>query len=202
MDICTMLASAQNPRHLLLAAICLLQVCILDYLTPLSTSGALGILYMISIPILMKESKKTIIYMAGLSTALIIINYVYFSSISGASQWMFPINRIISVIGLWVATTIALDYKKVQSQLINQTTSYTETLEEIIFMTSHSVRNPVTNIVKIVELMDDEELTAQNLREMMGYLRKSVKDLESATREMTDSICDKEYNQTVLSVAV
>ncbi|WP_146186454.1 hypothetical protein [Pedobacter sp. HMWF019] len=148
----------------------------------------------------MKESKKIIICVASLSTALIILNYLYFSSDLPVSQWMFPVNRIISVIGLWVATAIALDYKKVRNQLSNQTTSYTETLEEIIFITSHKVRNPVTNIVKIVELMDDEDLTEQNVKEMMFYLRKSVKDLESATREMTDHICDKEYNQNVLSV--
>lgn len=165
-------------------------------------AGGIGILYMASFPIIMHESKKTIIYITCLSTTLIILNYIYFSSISSNPQWMFPINRIISVIGLWVAATIVLDYKKVHTQLSNQTTSYTETLEEIIFITSHKVRNPVTNIVKIVELMDDENLTEQNLKEMMFYLHKSVKDLESATREMTDNICDKEYNQNVLSVSL
>ncbi|PTT02720.1 hypothetical protein DBR11_04125 [Pedobacter sp. HMWF019] len=195
-----MIEPRQNPKHLILAAICLLQICILDYLTPLETSGGFGILYIACIPIVMKESKKIIICVASLSTALIILNYLYFSSDLPVSQWMFPVNRIISVIGLWVATAIALDYKKVRNQLSNQTTSYTETLEEIIFITSHKVRNPVTNIVKIVELMDDEDLTEQNVKEMMFYLRKSVKDLESATREMTDHICDKEYNQNVLSV--
>lgn len=197
-----MIESLQNSRHLMLAALCLLLVCILDYLTPLHTAGGIGILYMASIPIIMQESKKAIIYMACLSTALIILNYIYFSSISDTSQWGFPINRVISVIGLWVATAIALDYKIVQNKLSNQTTSYTETLEEIIFITSHKVRNPVTNIVKIIELMDDEHLTEQNLKEMMLYLRKSAKDLESATREMTDNICDKEYNQEILSPSI
>ncbi|RAJ31053.1 hypothetical protein LY11_02282 [Pedobacter cryoconitis] len=184
----------------MLAAICLLLVCILDYLTPLHIGG-IGIFYMASIPIVMQESKKTIIYIAALATVLITLNYLYFSTISPSPEWKIPINRIISVAGLWVTAVIAMNYKQLQHQLFSQRTDYTETLEEVIFITSHKVRNPVTNIVKIIELLEDDHLSEQNIKEMMQHLRKSAKDLEIATREMTDTISEKEYNKEILSLS-
>ncbi|MBB6271061.1 putative membrane protein [Pedobacter cryoconitis] len=196
-----MITTVQNSRRLTLAGICLLLVCILDYLTPLHIGG-IGIFYMASIPIVMNESKKTIIYIAALATVLIISNYIYFYPASFESVWILPINRIISVLGLWVAAIIGINYKHLQNKLSNQRAAYTQTLNDVIFINSHKVRNPVTNIVKIAELMDDEHLTAQNIKEMVFYLRKSAEDLDIATREMTDTICKEENNHYILSLSL
>ena len=178
---------------------CFLFVFTLDYLIPFKVAGGIGTLYIAAILINTTESKKTILFTTLLATILISIKFIYFFNISNPVQHLgFPFNRILSIIGLWVATVVALKVKQADEELLLQRAKYTEAIEEIIYINSHKVRKPVTNIVKLVELMEDDNLSDKHAKQMMAYLRKSAKELESATREMTDTISEKDYNQELL----
>lgn len=178
-----MIKSVETSKSLLLAIFCLLFICVLDYLTPLDV--AIGILYTSTILVALRESRKTILLLTVIATLLIIINYIYFNSIAAASHWVFPVNRLISIIGLWVTTTIALNYKGVQEKLLKERIEYTETLEEVLYITSHRVKNPVANIVKIVEVMGDDHISVKSLKEMIPFLGKSAEELNTVVKDMT-----------------
>lgn len=143
--------------------------------------------------IVIKDSKKTIFYVASLSTILIVLNYIYFNFNAPALTRGVPINKISSIVGLWIIAITAVHYNDARHSLALQKKHYNRTMEEIIFMTTHEVRNPVTNIVKIVEFMNEESVSNRNKDELMVYLRRSVEELESATRQMTDNICYKRH---------
>lgn len=186
-------------KQLMLAEMCFLFVFILDALTPLKVAGGIGILYMVVVLISMYESKKAILYTALFATLLIIIKYICFSIYLHPSQQSgIPFNRIISIIGLWIAVIVALKSKQFDELLLTQKSEYTKTIKEIIYINSHKVRKPVTNIVKLVELMEDNNLSDNQARELMVYLRQSAQELEVATKEMTDTISRKRYNRRLL----
>lgn len=178
-----MIKSVETSKSLLFAIFCLLFVCILDYLTPLDV--AIGILYTSTILVALGESRKIILLMTIIATLLIISNFIYFNAIAVASHWVFPVNRLISITGLWVTTTIALNYKGIQEKLLKERIEYTEALEEVLYITSHRVKNPVANIVKIVAVMGDDHISVKSLKEMIPFLGKSAEELNTVVKEMT-----------------
>lgn len=191
--------SIENQKQLMLAEMCFLFVFILDSLMPLHVAGGIGVLYIVAILICMYESKKTILYTALFATLLIILKYIFFAFFLHPLQHQgIPFNRIISLIGLWIAVIVALKSKQIDELLIIKKSEYKETIAEIIYINSHKVRKPVTNIVKLVELMEDNNLSDQHAKQMLAHLRKSAQELEAATREMTDTISEKEYNHEIL----
>lgn len=65
---------------------------------------------------------------------------------------------------------------------------YTEGLEEMIFLTSHKVRQPVTNILGLSSLLDNANISLDHLREITGYMKASAERLDDFTRELTNFI--------------
>lgn len=67
---------------------------------------------------------------------------------------------------------------------------YIHDLEEMIFITSHRVRKPITNILGIMHLLENSNLSLEELRITMGSLKQSIQSLDLYTRELTDHIAD------------
>lgn len=195
-----MTKSKNTYKNLWLPVVLLLTVMIIDYFTPLYV--AVGVLYSSVILVSLRESRIRIMVFAIIATSFIVINFLYFNNIVETTHWIFPINRLTSLIGLWVTTIIALNYKQVAGKLLKERTDYAETLEEIIFANSHKVRKPLANIVKLVELMEDEQTSENEIREMLPLLGQSAAELDEVTREMTDAISSKEYNRNLLSPSI
>lgn len=195
-----MTKSKSTYKYLWLPVVLLLTVMIIDYFTPLYV--AVGVLYSAVILVSLRESKMRIMVLAIIATSFIVINFMYFNNIVEHPHWVFPINRLTSLIGLWVTTVIALNYKQVVDKLLKERTDYSETLEEIIFANSHKVRRPLANIVKLVELMKDEQASDKDIKEMLPLLGQSAAELEGVTREMTDAISSKDYNRELLSPSI
>lgn len=70
----------------------------------------------------------------------------------------------------------------------NERKKYTEGLEEMIFMTSHKVRQPVTNILGLSSLLDNASISLEQLREITGYMKVSAERLDDFTKELTNFI--------------
>jgi signal transduction histidine kinase len=73
-----------------------------------------------------------------------------------------------------------------QSQNLRE--NYIHTLEEILQKTSHQVRQPLAQILGIVEIIGTDP--SADTDEMFDYLRRSARHLDVVTRELNDYIYD------------
>jgi PAS domain S-box-containing protein len=74
---------------------------------------------------------------------------------------------------------------------------YTKELEEMIYITSHKIRQPVAHILGLAYLVEKTQNSKDELDKMTRYMKKAAEDLDSFTAELTHFI-DKshEKNQT------
>jgi PAS domain S-box-containing protein len=61
---------------------------------------------------------------------------------------------------------------------------YIRGLEEMMFMTSHSVRQPIANILGVVNLFDKSLDSPGEMTKLLGFIKKSAHDLEAFTRDL------------------
>lgn len=65
---------------------------------------------------------------------------------------------------------------------------YVEQLEEMLYMTSHMIRQPVTNIVGLTESLDlHENLSIEEIKQL-NFIKKSALDLDEFTHDLNDFI--------------
>ncbi|WP_291102745.1 MULTISPECIES: PAS domain-containing protein [unclassified Flavobacterium] len=60
---------------------------------------------------------------------------------------------------------------------------YVKSLEEMLFMISHKVRQPVANIIGLADQLTD--LSSSSTDEVIGYIKKSAVSLDVFTRELS-----------------
>lgn len=65
------------------------------------------------------------------------------------------------------------------------TIEYVKSLEELLFKTSHEVRQPVAHILGLSNLLDQSINTASDLKTLIGYMKHSAQSLDKFTRELT-----------------
>ncbi|MFM6975369.1 MAG: PAS domain-containing protein [Sphingobacteriaceae bacterium] len=65
---------------------------------------------------------------------------------------------------------------------------YTQDLEEMIFITSHKVRQPVSNILGLSALLDSASISLEELKNISGYMKQSAIKLDNFTKELTNFI--------------
>jgi signal transduction histidine kinase len=65
-------------------------------------------------------------------------------------------------------------------------------LEEMMFMTSHRVRQPIARIIGVSTLLESENNSREELIRMTGYMKQSAEALDTLTRELATFIHDKE----------
>lgn len=64
--------------------------------------------------------------------------------------------------------------------------AYTIGLEEMIFITSHKVRQPVAHILGLSGLLDQSiDYSINELKNIVGYFKKSATTLDNFTKELT-----------------
>jgi signal transduction histidine kinase len=62
----------------------------------------------------------------------------------------------------------------------------------LLFTLSHKIRKPVANIQAIAELMDSVELqTSPVLKEYLGYLNQSNRELDAYIHELNHLLAEK-----------
>lgn len=61
-------------------------------------------------------------------------------------------------------------------------------LEDMLFMISHNVRQPVTNLVGLVNLLESKENSEEELATILTYIKDSAYALDDFTRELTTYI--------------
>jgi signal transduction histidine kinase len=63
--------------------------------------------------------------------------------------------------------------------------TYVKGLEEMIYMTSHKVRQPVSNILSFSELLESTTISQVDLLQISQYMKQSAINLDVFTRELT-----------------
>ena len=70
-------------------------------------------------------------------------------------------------------------------------------LEQMMFITSHKIRQPITQIIGLSSLMDTLSDSPEQLKEMTGYIQESAHSLDNFTRELTSFIYAQEIKHKV-----
>lgn len=65
-----------------------------------------------------------------------------------------------------------------------------DVLEEMMFHTSHKVRQPVSHIMGVSYLLDQKIVSGDDLQRVTRYLKNSLADLDNFTRELTQTMHD------------
>ncbi len=65
---------------------------------------------------------------------------------------------------------------------------YISQLEELAFTTSHIVRQPLTSILGIIQLMEYDAISPADLTDILSDLKEQIKNFDSRTRELNDTI--------------
>lgn len=73
------------------------------------------------------------------------------------------------------------DRKKIEEEQ----QAYVKSLEEMIFMTSHEVRHPISQILGISTILEDAVILNGEEKELLSYLKQSALQLDTFTRELT-----------------
>lgn len=70
----------------------------------------------------------------------------------------------------------------------NSHKEYIQSLEEIMYMTSHQLRQPIAHILGLSELLDANNNTPEELVEIKKFIKQSAECLDKFTRELTTFI--------------
>ena len=89
------------------------------------------------------------------------------------------------------ATELSIAYNEIKKaeEFLKQ---YVQGLEEMIFMTHHRVRQPISNILGLANVLDHYLRSPATLKKMTGYMKTSAIDLDLFTQELTAFIVDLE----------
>ncbi len=92
--------------------------------------------------------------------------------------------------GLFILSIDITERKKIEENRIE----YINGLEKMLFMTSHRVRQPITQIMGMSSLLNTTKSTREDLLQITDYMKQSVESLDSFTKELTtymNSLHDK-----------
>ncbi len=90
-------------------------------------------------------------------------------------------DKIRYVIGYGIDVT---SIKKADAQK----DEYIKQLEEIAFTTSHKVRHPLVNIQGLLPMLEDENLSEEDRKRVMQYMKDCTKLLDEFTRELSKNL--------------
>ncbi len=75
-----------------------------------------------------------------------------------------------------------------RKQLEEEKGKYINSLEEMLFMISHKVRQPIANILGFSNLMDSKKNFQEDLDKIVEYMKQSALSLDTFTKELTTFI--------------
>jgi len=90
-------------------------------------------------------------------------------------------EKIIQYLSL---RTLISDRKKLEEEKVK----YINSLEEMLFMVSHKVRQPVAHILGVSNLLDNKANSQDDLNKIVGYMKQSALSLDTFTTELTTFI--------------
>lgn len=93
-----------------------------------------------------------------------------------------PIRDEYGNITEYFSIRIPIDDKK---KIEEERQAYVKSLEEMIFMTSHQVRHPISQILGIATVLEGAVILDKEQVELISHLKQSALTLDTFTRELT-----------------
>ena len=160
-----------------------------DYFMP--SEAAVGIFYLIPITIVFNRRKRVIFLFSLLSSFLLLINYFIFYE-NHVVDAVYKDNRILAILAILSISFFAIKYRILRDKSKLQKELRIKALEEMLFMTSHKVRQPVANILGIAGLLDDPIKSQEELKTVVSYIKQSTQLLDNFTKELNEFIADEQ----------
>ena len=88
--------------------------------------------------------------------------------------------------GIFILSIDITERKKAEQQRLD----HIDALEEMIFMTSHKVRQPITNILGVSHMLDLPDYSQDELHQIASHMRQAILSLDAFTQELTHLIHD------------
>ena len=172
-------------RSVILASVALLTILILDFLTPLGV--AIGVLYVVCSFLVSRESPTVIITFSVVTAFLALLKFMVF--VTADTSYMPYVNRIISVIAIGIICLVSLRYRRLWERLDAQRNSHIKELQEMLFVTSHKIRRPISTCLGLMQLIDSSKSVDQaELHKIIQHLKENALELDTFTKELTKFI--------------
>ncbi|MBI2967649.1 MAG: hypothetical protein HYY40_07530 [Bacteroidetes bacterium] len=137
-------------RNQLLALTSMLIVLAIDILTPLGV--AVGVLYLFCFFLVCRENKKVIILFAIITSLFTVIKLAVF--VTPETNWMVYSNRAITLFVILTTAILSLRHRTLIEKTNAEKAIYVKELEQMLFMTSHKVRQPIAQCLGLMNVID------------------------------------------------
>ena len=77
-----------------------------------------------------------------------------------------------------------------------QNANFIAQFEEIAFKTSHKFRGPLTNIIGVINLIDANEISKDEIKEIISFLKIDVSKLDITSRDLATFINNYQFNKS------
>jgi signal transduction histidine kinase len=178
---------------------------LVDIFTP---SGiAIGLLYLLSLSFVSNESRRTIISFALTCVILTIADFILsyynfygqFSPVKLSQGELMYLERFLTCSGILNYTLIVLRYRKIREETEMKKQALIKSLEDMLYMMSHKVRHSVTQITGLMQVLNSNDLTQEQLSAFLELMKQPALSLDEFTREITSFIAEikqKEISDT------
>lgn len=187
----------KQKKSKILAAFFLLIIFFIDLIVPMGI--AVGILYLFGFLLVCSQNKKMIITFALITSFLTLAKFFIF--LSPGTNYMVYANRGITIILIWIITVLAIRHRILTEVINSERRVYINELEKMLFITSHKVRQPITNILGLANQLDSPPNSPEEIIKIIGYMKQSALSLENFTSELTSFIYDIKQNQKINTIS-
>lgn len=178
------LSEGHNKDRFIIAIGTITTIFIIDLLIPLGIP--IGALYPLVIIFTKHSPVKKIKFYGLLSIVFVIVKFLVV--FNGVIEVQYIFSRIFTICAIVGSTILILKIKNIEGKAILDKKQYIQSLEEMMFITSHKVRVPVANCLGLLDVFKQSELSKEEIDLMFNYMSNSAKELERFTRELTDFI--------------
>lgn len=111
---------------------------------------------------------------------------------------IFPVFDKNKKIVQYFSMRLSIDEKKIAEE---ERIEHIRSLEQMLFMTSHQVRQPIVNLLGLASQLEDPTNSNDEVTQIVSFIKQSVVLLDSFTKELTAFICKvnkgKKENQPI-----
>ena len=90
-----------------------------------------------------------------------------------------PVSKGIFILSIDIAERKQAEAAKIK---------YVKDIEEMLFMISHKIRQPVTNLIGINGMLKSSKLSQEELIKIIDFVKESVNSLDAFTKELTEFV--------------
>jgi signal transduction histidine kinase len=140
-------------------------------------------LFLLCFLFVLKEPKR-VIYAYTLLTFLA-VSTVFVVEFSHYDTTFEYVNKGISLLDILITAFLVIMYRTLLENKAAARERQVKSIEEMLFMTSHKVRQPVAHILGVSNMLN-ESVSPEELKKIVAYMKESAVMLDTFTGELTE----------------